>query len=116
MNAEEELRLMIELLNKKAFGESDSSRLEFRIQDRPDLDGVMVFIVLVQNEYVNIDGEIVVTPITFTLCWGGGHTIDLACRAVIEKFSAGNNMLHRFLPFTAGSLDELKVKATVYYE
>ena len=47
MNAEKELRLMIELLNKKAFGESESSRLEFRIQDRPDLDGIMVFIVLV---------------------------------------------------------------------
>ena len=47
MNAEEELRLMIELLNKKAFGESDSSRLELQIQDRPDLDGILVFIVLV---------------------------------------------------------------------
>ena len=47
MNAEKELRLMIELLNKKAFGEPGSSRLELQAQDRPDLDGIMVFIVLV---------------------------------------------------------------------
>ena len=115
MNAEEELRLMIGLLNKKAFGKPDSSKLELQIQDRPDLDGVLVFIVFVQNEYVNIDGKTVVMPLPLTLCWGGGHTIDLACRVVIEKFSAGNNMLCRFLPFTAGSLDELKVKAVAYY-
>ena len=115
MNAEEELRLMIELLNKKAFGEPGSFKLELKIQDRPDLNGVLVFIVFVKNEYVNIDSEIVVMPLPFTLCWGGGHTIDSACRAVIEKFFAGNNMLRRFLPFTAGSLDELKVKAAAYY-
>ena len=117
MNAEEELKLMIELLNKKAFGEPGSSRLELQIQDRPDLDGILVFIVLVQSGHVDIGLEMVVMPIPpMTLCWGGDHTIDSACRAVIEKFSAGNNMLRRFLPFTAGSLDELKVKAAVYYE
>lgn len=115
MNAEEELRLMIELLNKKAFGEPGSPRLELKTQDRPDLNGVLVFIVFVQNEYVNIDGKIVVMSLPLTLCWGGGHTIDLACRVVIEKFSVGNNMLRRFLPFTAGSLDELKVKVAAYY-
>lgn len=115
VNAEEELRLMIELLNKKAFGEPGSSRLELQTQDRPDLDGVLVFIVFVQNEYVNIDGKTVVMPLPLTLCWGGGHTIDSACGVVIEKFSASNNMLRRFLPFTAGSLDELKVKAAAYY-
>ena len=115
MNTEEELRLMIELLNKNVFREPGSYRLELQTLDRPDLDGVFVFIVLVQNEYVNIDGKTVVMPLPLTLCWGGGHTIDLACRAVIEKFSAGNNMLRRFLPFTAGSLDELKVKAAAYY-
>ena len=115
MNAEEELRLMIGRLNKKACGKPDSSKLELQIQDRPDLDGVLVFIVFVQNEYVNIDGKTVVMPLPLTLCWGGGHTIDLACRVIIEKFSAGNNMLRRFLPFTAGSLDELKVKAVAYY-
>ena len=116
MNAEEELRLMIELLNKKAFGEPGSSMLELQIQDRPDLDGILVFIVLVQSGHVDIGLETVVMPIPpMTLCWGGGHTIDSACRAVIEKFSAGNNMLRRFLPFTAGSLDELKVKAVAYY-
>ena len=115
MNTEEELRLMIELFNKKVFREPGSSRLELQIQYRPDLNGVLVFIVFVQNEYVNIDGKTVVMPLPLTLCWGGGHTIDLACRVVIEKCSAGNNMLRRFLPFTAGSLDELKVKVAAYY-
>ena len=47
MNAEEELRLMVEFFNKKVFGEPGSSRLELQIQDRPDLDGILVFIVLV---------------------------------------------------------------------
>lgn len=115
MNAEEELRLIVEFLNKKVFGEPDYSKLELRTQDCPDLNGVLVFIVFVQNEYVNIDGKTVVMPLPLTLCWGGGHTIDSACRAVIEKFSAGGDILRRFLPFTAGSLDELKIKAVTYY-
>ena len=116
MSTEEELRYMVELLNEKAFGESESSHLELRIQDRPDLDGVLAFIVLVQDMYTNIDQSTVIMSIPpITLCWGGGHTVDLACRVVIEKFSAGSDILHRLLPFTAGSLDELKVKAAVYY-
>ena len=116
MNAEEELRLMIGLFNEKAFGESGTSRLELRMHDRPDLDGVLAFIVLVQDWCVDIDQKTIVMSIPpITLCWGGGHTADLACQVVIKKFSAGNNMLRRFLPFTAGSLDELKVKAVAYY-
>ena len=86
------------------------------MHDRPDLDGVLAFMVLVHDGYVDIDQKTIVMPIPpITLCWGGGHTIDSACSVVIEKFSAGNNMLRRFLPFTAGSLDELKVKAAAYY-
>ena len=116
VNTEEELRRMVELLNEKVFGESGSSRLELQMHDRPDLDGVLAFIVLVQDGYVDIDQKTVVMPIPpITLCWGGGHTADLACRAVIEKFSAGGDILRRFLPSTAGSLDELKIKAVTYY-
>lgn len=116
VSTEEELRHMVELLNEKAFGESDSSRLELRMHDRPDLDGVLVFIVLVQDGYVDIDQKTIVMPIPpITLCWGGGHTADLACQVVIEKFSAGSDILRGFLPFTAGSLDELKVKVAAYY-
>ena len=116
MNTEKELRHMVELLNEKAFGESGSSRLELRMHDRPDLDGVLAFIVLVQDGYVDIDQKTIVMLIPpITLCWGRGHTVDLACRAVIEKFSAGGDILRRFLPFTAGSLDELKIKAVTYY-
>lgn len=116
MSAEEELRRMVEFLNEKAFKEPGASKLELRLQERLDLDGVLAFIVLVQNGHVNIDRKTVYMPIPpITLCWGGGHTADLACRVVIEKFSASGDMLHRFLPFTAGSLDELKVKAAAYY-
>ena len=61
--------------------------------------------VLVHDGYVDIDQKTIVMPIPpITLC-----------RAVIEKFSAGSDILRRFLPFTAGSLDELKVKAVAYY-
>ena len=49
VSTEEELRHMVEFLNEKAFGESGSSRLELRMHDRPDLDGVLAFIVLVQG-------------------------------------------------------------------
>lgn len=115
VSTEEELRHMVELLNEKAFGESDSSRLELRMHDRPDLDGVLAFIVLVHDGYVDIDRKMVVIPPPITLCWGGGYTADLACQVVIEKFSAGSDILRRFLPFTAGSLDELKIKAVAYY-
>lgn len=116
MNTEKELRRMVKLLNEKAFGESGSSRLELRMHDRPDLDGVLAFIVLVQDGYVDIDQKTIVMPIPpITLCWGGGHTADLACKAVIEKFSAGGDILHWYLPFTASSLDELKIKAVAYY-
>lgn len=116
VSTEEELRSMVELLNEKAFGESGSSRLELQMHDRSDLDGVLAFIVLVQEEHVDIDQKTIVMHIPpITLCWGGGHTADLACQVVIEKFSAGSDILHRYLPFTAGSLDELKIKAVAYY-
>lgn len=115
MSAEEELRRMVEFLDEKAFGESGDSKLELRVQRRPDLGGVLIFMVLVHGGHVDIGQKTVVMPLPLTLCWGGGHTIDLACRVVIEKFSAGNNMLRRFLPFTAGSLDELKIKVAAYY-
>ena len=116
VSTEEELRHMVEFLNEKAFGESGSSRLELRMHDRPDLDGVLAFIVLVQDGYVDIDQKTIVMPIPpITLCWGGGHTADLACQVVIEKFSVGSNILRRYLPFTASSLDKLKIKAVTYY-
>lgn len=116
MSSEEELKSMIKFLNEKAFREPGASRLELQMHDRPDLNGVLAFIVLVQAGHVNIDRKTVVMPIPpITLCWGGGHTADLACKAVIKKFSASSDILRRFLPFTAGSLDELKVKAAAYY-
>ena len=116
MSSEEELENMISLLNEKTFGEPGASQLELRLQERPDIDGVLAFIVLVQDGHVNIDRKTIIMPIPpITLCWGGGHTADLACKAVIEKFAAGSDMLRKFLPFTAGSLEELKVKAAAYY-
>ena len=72
MNTEEELRHMVGLLNEKAFGEPGTSRLELRMHDRPDLDGVLAFIVLVQDGYVDIDQKTIVMPIppiTILLIW-----------------------------------------------
>jgi hypothetical protein len=34
---------------------------------------------------------------------------------MLKKFSAGSDLLRKYLPFTAGSLEELKLKATAYY-
>lgn len=116
MSSEEELENMISLLNEKTFKEPGDSRLELQLHERPDLNGVLAFIVLVQDGHVNIDRKSVAMPIPpITLCWGGGTTADSACKAVIKKFSASSDILRRFLPFTAGSLDELKVKAAAYY-
>ena len=114
MSSEEELENMISLLNEKTFKEPGGFKLELRLQERPDLDGVLAFIVLVQDGH--IDRKTVVMPIPrITLCWGGGHTADLACETVIRKFAAGSDLIRKYLPFTAGSFAELKIKAAAYY-
>lgn len=113
---EKELRQMVGLLNEKALGRPVGSRLELRLQKRFDIGGVLAFIVLVQDGRVDLGRKTVVVPVPpVTLCWGGGRTADLACKAVIEKFSAGSDMLRRYVPFTAGSLEELKLKAAACY-
>ena len=115
-SSEEELKNMISLLNEKTFKEPGDSKLELRLQERPDLNGVLAFIVLVQNGHVNIDRKTVFMPIPpITLCWGGGTTADLACETAIRKFAAGSGLIREYLPFTAGSLAELKMKAAAYY-
>ena len=114
MNAVEELRRMVELLNEKAFGEPGGFKLELRLQERPDLGGVLAFIVLVQDGHVNIDRKTVFTPIPpITLCWGGGTTADSACETVIRKFAVGSDLIRKYLPFTAGSAAELEIKLAV---
>lgn len=111
MNSEEELRGMVELLNEKAFGRpGEERRLELLLHDRPDLEGVVAFIVL-QPKSLSV-----YHPPAITLCWGGGRTAEDACGVVLGKFAdGGGDILRKFLPFTAGSLDELKVKAAIYY-
>lgn len=116
MNAEEELRRMIGFLNEKAFEEPGDSKLELRVQRRPDLGGVLVFMVLVQSGHVDIGRKTVVMPVPpITLCWGAGNTAESACETALRKFTAGGDLTRKFLPFTAGSLDELKLKAAAYY-
>lgn len=112
MNAEEELERMIEFLNEKVFEYPE--RLELRLQERPDIGGVLAFMVLIQDGYVNIDRKTVVMPIPpITLCWGGGRTADLACETVIRKFAVGSDLIRKYLPFTAGSAAELELKLAV---
>jgi len=107
----EELENMIKLLNEKTFKNPGDSKLELRLHERPDLDGVLAFMVLVQDGHVNNDRKTVVMPIPpITLCWGGGHTADLACETVIRKFAAGSDLIRKYLPFTAGSVAELELK------
>lgn len=114
MSSEEELENMIKLLNEKTFKKPGDSKLELRMQERPDLDGVLAFIVLVQDGQVNIDRKTVVMPIPpITLCWGGGRTANLACETVIRKFAIGSDLIRKYLPFTAGSAAELKLKLAV---
>lgn len=116
MSSEEELENMISLLNEKTFKEPGDSRLELRLHERPDLNGVLAFIVLVQDGHVNIDRKSVVMPIPpITLCWGGGTTADSACETVIRKFAVSSDLIRKYLPFTAGSFAELKIKAAAYY-
>lgn len=113
-SSEEELKNMISLLNEKTFKEPGDSKLELRLQERPDLDGVLAFIVLVQNGHVNIDRKTVYMPIPpITLCWGRGRTADLACETIIRKFAVGSDLIRKYLPFTAGSAAELKLKLVV---
>lgn len=116
MSAEKELRSMIRFLNEKAFEEPGDSKLELRLHERPDLGGVLAFMVLVQGGRVDIGRKTVVMPIPpITLCWGAGNTTESACETTLRKFTAGGDLVRKFLPFTAGSLDELKLKAAAYY-
>lgn len=116
-SSEEELKNMISLLNEKTFKEPGDFKLELQLQERPDLDGVLAFIVLVQNGHVNIDRKTAYMPIPpITLCWGGGQTADLACETVIRKFAVGSDLIRKHLPFTAGSAAELEIKLAAFGE
>ena len=113
--SEEELENMVKLLNEKAFKEPGDSKLELRMQDRPDLGGVLAFIVLARDGHVDIGRKTVVTPVPpITLCWGGGRTADLACETVVRKFAAGSDLIREYLPFTAGSAAELEMKFAAF--
>ena len=113
IGAKSELERMVALLNEKAFGRQDESRrLELKLHDRPDLGGVLAFIVLTETVVRNM---VVMTIPPVTICWGGGHTADQACETAIRKFAAGSDLIGEYLPFTAGSFAELKMKAAAYY-
>ena len=106
MNTEEELEGIVGFLNEKIFRYPQRLRLE--IKNRPDLGGVLAFMVLSEEPVV-----VPVPPIT--ICWCGGEDVRSACEIMLRKFSAGSDLLRKYLPFTAGSLEELKLKATAYY-
>ena len=111
-----ELERMIALLNEKAFGRPDESRrLKLKLRDRPELGGVLAFIVLAYNCETVVRNTVVMPIPPVTLCWGGGTTADSACETVIRKFAAGSDLIGEYLPFTAGSFAELKMKAAAYY-
>ena len=125
IGAKSELERMVALLNEKVFGWPDGlCRLKLKLYDRPDLDGILAFIVLtykcetaVRNTVMMpIPRNTVMMPIPpVTICWGGGADADAACEIALKKFENGSDLISKYLPFTAGSLAELKMKAAAYY-
>ena len=116
IGAKGELERMVALLNEKVFGWPDESRrLKLKLHDRPDLGGVLAFIVLTYNCETVVRNTVVMPIPPVTLCWGGGHTAAQACETAIRKFAAGSDLIREYLPFTAGSFAELKMKAAAYY-
>jgi len=116
MSSEEELRSVVAFLNEKAFREPGDSRLELMIKRRPDLGGALAFVVLGQDRCIDIGRKTAVMPIPpVTLCWGGGDTVESACGTTLRKLMSGGDLVRKYIPFTFGSFDELKVKAAAYY-
>lgn len=116
MSSEEELESMIKFLNEKAFREPGDSRLELRIKKRPDLGGALAFVVMGRPRRIDIGRNTAVMPIPpVTLCWGGGDTVESACGTALRKLMSGGDLVRKYIPFTFGSFDELKVKAAAYY-
>lgn len=114
MSSKEELESMVGLLNEKVFGQPDDSRrLEFRLEYWPDLEGVIAFINLEYGHGKAAPDSIIMPIPPITLCFAGGRDVCSASAALLERFSTGGDLLRKFLPFTAGSLDELKLKMAV---
>jgi len=112
--AKKELEGMVALYNEKAFDPQEELRL--KVSPRPDLGGVLVFLVVCQKKGAFIGRDTVVMPIPpVTICWGGGADADAACEIALKKLEEGSDLIGRYLPFTAGSLAELEMKAVAYY-
>lgn len=105
MNAKAELERMVDLLNGWLSGRSQKLWLQFK--RREDLDGVLVFLLLSAEKNSRFVDD-------SCICWGGGHTDDQACERVIKKLADGSDSIREYLPFTAGSLEELKLKLAAF--
>ena len=106
MNARKELELMIKLLNEKVF--EYPQKLELIIKRREDLGGVLAFL--------NLTTETLQIPVPpATICWAGAGDAASACGVIIKKFAEGSGLIKRYIPFTAGSFEELRIKASAFY-
>ena len=68
----------------------------------------MAFLVLTEKII-----ETRVPPIT--ICWGGEADGDSTCGIVTGKFLEGTDLIKQYVPFTAGSFEELKLKVMAFY-
>jgi len=105
MNARKELELMVKLINETVF--EHPQKLELKIERRRDLGGILAFLNLTTKTL-----QIPVLPTT--ICWGGAGDATSACGVIIKKFAEGSDLIRRYIPFTAGSAAELKMKLAVF--
>ena len=100
MNAEAELRRVVEFIDGNLL--ERPRHMKLKACPRPDLGGAMAF-VLVYEDSLSPGNAV---------CWGMGRDVDAACGVALRQFAA---QPARYVPFTFGSLEELKLKAAAYY-
>ena len=102
MNAKAELERMVALYNEAGLRPDRELVVYLNILSRQN--GAIVHVIL------RIEGW-KKSPI---LSWGYGVDEDVACAMALKRFKAGSDTMRKYLPFEAGSLEELKLKLAAF--
>lgn len=98
IGAKGELERMVALYNETGLGPGRELVVDLHVLSRQN--GAIAHVIL------DIEGW-KKPPI---LSWGYGADEDAACAMALERFKAGSDTMREYLPFKAGSLEELKLK------
>lgn len=100
-SAKDELEGMVALYNEAGLGPDRELVVDLNVLPRQN--GAIVHVILCIEGWKK-------PPI---LSWGYGADEDVACAMALKRFKAGSDTMRKYLPFEAGSLEELKLKLAV---